>query len=293
MSEKSYRFIVNPVSGKWKQTKKITAQIEKRFAAESIHSETVFTEKPGHAAELAADAAEKGYYAVISVGGDGTLNETASSLVNSNTALGVIPRGSGNGFARSFNIPLKIKDTLEYLASPKEKIIDVGQINGRYFFGLAGVGIDADVGAQFQEFGTRGGAPYFYIAVKAYFNFDFEEIEIISKEKNYKGTPFIVTIANTEQYGQGALINPGADAEDGLFEVCIVEPFKLMRNIFQIPKLFIGNIDTFRYYSRFQTDSLKIIRSRENGYFHTDGEPQIGGKEINIRVLKKALKVLV
>jgi diacylglycerol kinase (ATP) len=135
MPEKFYRFIINPASGKWKQTKKIVTQIEKCFdKSKDINFEIIFTEKPGHAVILAAEAAKKDFDAAISVGGDGTLNEVAASLVNTNTALGVIPRGSGNGFARSLKIPLKVKDSLEHLVNPKEKIVDVGVINKKFFF---------------------------------------------------------------------------------------------------------------------------------------------------------------
>ena len=276
---KSYRFIINPVSGEWRKTQKILDEIGRRFSKKAdIEYEIKYTEHAGDATGLAKDAVHRQMSAVIAVGGDGTMNEVASALIHTDTALGVLPRGSGNGYARSLKIPLKLKESLNHLLHPKIVTVDAGKVNDFYFFGLCGVGFDAEIGARFQEFGLRGPLPYFYLSLKEYFNFDYEEIQIITKEHSYTGRPLAVAIANTEQYGLGAIINPGADYSDGILEVCIVEKPKFYRDIFNLPKFFKGRIDSLSIYKRFRAEEIRIVRTRDNAPFHTDGEPREGGQ---------------
>jgi len=294
MSQKRYRFIINPISGERHHTQRIIKEIEKQFTTNNeVKHEISFTEKPGHATQLAKSAVQEGFDAVVAVGGDGTMNEVASALVNSKTALGLLPRGSGNGYARSLNIPLNISAGLKNLVRPKKIAVDVGQVNQYFFFGVSGVGFDAEIGAKFQNFGIRGPLPYFLIGLKEYFYYQYEEFIVVTDRETFRGKPLLISVANTMQYGLGAVINPGADYADGKFEICIVHKVKFLREIFRLPKLFNGSINELPIYKRLQTDHLKIIRSRDQGYFHTDGEPRFGGKELNFKIIKHGLNVLV
>ncbi len=291
---KRYRFVINPISG-LKHSKEDLAQLIKAElpASHGFNVEISFTEYAGHARELAADAAEKEFDAVIAVGGDGTMNETASGLVHTKTALGLIPMGSGNGFARSMGIPLAPREALRRLHNPEIRLNDAGKINETYFFGVTGVGFDAQIGERFQDFGIRGPAPYFYIGLKEYFKYDYEEYELQFNGKKLSVRPLLITVANTPQYGNGAIIAPHAKTDDGKLELCIVDPIPFYYVVTQINKLFNGKIDQLPFYHRYQITDLLIRRSRERGVFHTDGEPHQGGRELHISILKKALYVYV
>lgn len=289
-----YLFIINPVSGAKKNTGRLIKQIEQKFSVRSgVSYRIAFTEYAGHGRALSVQAAENKTDIVVSVGGDGTMNEIAGGLVNSGSVLGLIPMGSGNGFARSLGIPIKITEALDVLLNASVKTVDCGKINGNYFFGLTGVGLDAEIGARFQEFGVRGPLPYFYIGTKEYLRYDYEEFKIISGDKKIQITPLLITVANTSQYGNGAIIAPQADPCDGLFDVCTLNKMNFFRTVKHVSKLFSGEIERLPAYSTFKTDFVKIIRSKESGFFHIDGEPKVGGKILEIEMVKNALKVCV
>ncbi|MGD9487076.1 MAG: diacylglycerol kinase family protein [Calditrichaceae bacterium] len=287
-----YWFIVNPRSGKKNKSDEIKNLIKQHFQHQTSHRyRMIFTEGPGHGRVIAREAVSEGIDYVVSVGGDGTMNEVAGGLVNSETIFGVIPTGSGNGFARSLGIPLDTGKAISFIMNSHPRSIDVGRIADDYFFGVAGVGFDAQIGARFQEFGLRGPLPYFYIGVKEYFKYQFEEFRIISNEQTSIVRPLLITIANSPQYGNGAVIAPGADLEDGLLDVCIIEKIPFIEGLLKIGTLFNNKIDTLSTYSRFQTTELKIIRSGKSGLYHVDGEPKKSLSELKIKILPKALNV--
>ncbi len=287
-----YWFIVNPRSGKKNKSDEIKNLIKQHFQYQTSHRyRMIFTEGPGHGRVIAREAVSEGIDYVVSVGGDGTMNEVAGGLVNSETIFGVIPTGSGNGFARSLGIPLDTGKAISFIMNSHPRSIDVGRIADDYFFGVAGVGFDAQIGARFQEFGLRGPLPYFYIGVKEYFKYQFEEFRIISNEQTSIVRPLLITIANSPQYGNGAVIAPGADLEDGLLDVCIIEKIPFIEGLLKIGTLFNNKIDTLSTYSRFQTTELKIIRSGKSGLYHVDGEPKKSLSELKIKILPKALNV--
>ncbi len=290
MPDLSYWFIINPTSGCRHDVEQLTGIIQTLFIEQKYQIK--FTEYPGHATELAAEAVNLHIDIVAFAGGDGTLNETASGLVHSNTALGIIPRGSGNGFARSLGIPLETKQALELLLHPNIVTIDAAQVNEEYFFGVAGVGFDALVSSAFQNFGHRGPLPYFYIGVREFLKYAFPEIYIETEEQTFKVNPLTVTIANTSQYGNGARIAPAADFTDGLLDICVIKKFSFFKGLSGVRSLFNGKIANNDFYQTFRSSRIKIINGNPQGLYHTDGEPKAGGNELDISVLPKALRVV-
>ncbi|MGD9897621.1 MAG: diacylglycerol kinase family protein [Calditrichaceae bacterium] len=287
-----YWFIINPRSGKKNKAGEIKNLIKQHFLHQKSHQyRLIFTEGPGHGRIIAREAVSEGIDYVVSVGGDGTMNEVAGGLVNSETIFGVIPTGSGNGFARSLGIPLDAGKAISFILNSHPRSVDVGRIADDYFFGVAGVGFDALIGARFQEFGHRGPLPYFYIGVKEYFKYQFEEFRIISKEYTNSVRPLLITIANSSQYGNGAVIAPGADLEDGLLDVCIIEKIPFVEGLLKVGALFNNKIDSLSSYNRFMTTEVKIIRSGKNCLYHVDGEPKKGQAELTFKILPKALNV--
>jgi len=287
-----YVFIINPISGGKDSTSILQRRIGQAFSGNDTHSyEILLTQYAGHAREIAAQAVIDEIDVVVAAGGDGTMNEVCSALVHSETAFGLIPMGSGNGFARSLGIPLSIEAAIQRLLNPKIISIDVGKINDCYFFGVAGVGLDAQIAAQFQEFGKRGPLPYFYVGFREFFKYSYEEITIMFDDRELITHPLLITVANTHQYGNGAVIAPHADYRDGLLDLCIIEKFNLFEGMFKFPSLFNNKIDRLSSYSTYRTAELHISRSEDSGIFHTDGEPHKGGRDLHIQLLKLALKV--
>ncbi|HGY55613.1 MAG TPA: diacylglycerol kinase family lipid kinase [Caldithrix abyssi] len=284
-------FVINPVSGIRKNLEQITGLIRRKYDAAGRGYRIEYTRYAGHATELAKSAAREGVDIVVAVGGDGTMNEVARGLVHSDSALGIIPGGSGNGFARSLNIPLHPEKAIDLLLSANQKRIDAGMINEHYFFGVCGLGFDAEIGARFQNFGRRGPLPYFYIGVKEYFGYRPERVRFTAENLDVQKDIFLITVANTQQYGNGAYIAPQADEQDGFLDVCIVEPFTLPQILANLHRLFNKTVDKFSAYSSFRCKEITIIRQKEQGWFHTDGEPRQGGKELKIKVVPGCLKV--
>ncbi len=285
-------FIVNPVSGN---------RIGKKFFEEQVKlqcgpdTRIVYTREPGHARTLAADAiADSLIDTVVAVGGDGTINEVATSLVNTELTLGIVPVGSGNGLARSLKIPVNLRRAIEIIRQKNTISIDVGRINGNYFFGVAGIGLDALISSRFHKLQRRGALPYFYHGLMAYFKYDFPSFILADKDKEHINEPMLITIANSTQYGNGAKIAPMADLQDGMLDVCIIRRMGFLQSVAQIPKLFRGTIESSNVYKTYRRSSF-TVRSAESRdiFFHLDGEPYKAPSPLKIDLLQKALKVLV
>jgi YegS/Rv2252/BmrU family lipid kinase len=241
---------------------------------------------------LAQQATQEGYNTVVAVGGDGTVNETASGLVGTETALGIIARGSGNGLARSLNIPLQAAKALEVISNGKAYRMDVGRAAHRYFFVVAGVGFDASITHQFNAATWRGPVPYFYLAAREFANYQPEPLRLCLEKNVMEITPFLVTIANTQQYGNGAVIAPHARPDDGILEVCVVQPMNFAEFVMSAPKLFSGKADTIPALTYYRTQHAVIEKSGAIR-FHVDGEAEISQDKIEISILPQALKVIV
>lgn len=290
MSEHSYQFIINPFSGNKKDLSQIISLIKSRF--DGLRYELKYSEYAGHASVLAREGVEQDINVIVAVGGDGTLNEVGSALIHSKATLGLIPRGSGNGFARSLGIPLNIHKAVDTLLNPNILTIDTAQINKDYFFGVAGAGFDGMVAHAFQTFGPRGPLPYFYLGTKSYFNYNYPEFRITQAGHSDKIRPLTVTIANTAQYGNGATIAPQADFQDGLLEVCIVERIPWYKMLQSLKLLFNGKIGQSPFYSTFQVKKIVIENGSRDGIYHIDGEPKTGGRILNIEIVPKSLRII-
>jgi len=285
-----YQFILNPISGGGKNSPKIINFVKKYF--NTYHSyKLVYTSYAGEAKILAEQAVADGFDIVVAAGGDGTVNEVASGLVGTGAALGIIPTGSGNGLARSYGIPLNISDSIKFMANPNIATVDAGKVGEHYFFGVCGLGFDAVVGQKFQEFGKRGPLPYFFIGIREYIQYKPENITLIFNNQEVNVSPLLITISNTKQYGNGAIISPNANPQDGVFEICIIDMLSFVKAVSSLRKMFNATIDTIPEYTQYRTNSLKIVFENENGIIHTDGEPHTCSKITEIKVLDKALNV--
>jgi len=286
-------FILNPKSGPTSRAEKLVRWIDKIFSSSGHNYEFTFTTGPGDATQLAVKGSAEGIDIVTAVGGDGTVNEVASGLINSNTALGIIPLGSGNGIARSLGIPVDVKKSIHLLLNSNIISIDTGEINDLPFVGVAGLGYDANVGAKFQEFGHRGPVPYFIIGVKEFLKYEPVRISLDLENESDQFSPLLVAIANTKQYGNGAIIAPSASPTDGYLNVCVIKTVSLRRAIKLIQKLFNGSINEAVEYKHYKIKQIRINTSTDQTRIHTDGEPKTVTGDLDIRIKEKSLRVCV
>ncbi len=292
MDLKKVKFIQNPRSGVLNSPIIIRRIIERTLESASFTYDFEETTYRGHAKIIAQNCIEAGYDAVVAVGGDGTANEVASALVHSGVAMGIIPIGSGNGLARGLDIPVSIRRSTNLLLQGRVRTIDAGKVNNRYYFVVAGVGFDALVGKLFDDVSLRGPLPYFTIGFREFISYKPEVFILKFNNRQVVAPALLVAIANTRQWGNGAIIAPHARVDDGLLDICIIHRITLWYGLYHLPKLFTGKIDKIRKYERYQTDQLEIFREHA-GPYHADGEPGEGGDVIRFSVDHNALDIIV
>ena len=228
MDKKQIVFIINPKSGT-SNKEVIPLLIEKHIDSSVYDVKCVFTEYAGHASDIAKQCVEEGVHIAVAVGGDGTVNEVARSLTHSQTALGIIPCGSGNGLARHLMLPMNIKGALEIINTGIIHDLDYGIINEHAFFCTCGMGFDAFISKKFAETGKRGPLTYIENVLREGLKYKPETYELTldgNDSKPYKA--FLISIANASQYGNDAYIAPQASMKDGFLDVVIMEPFDIL-----------------------------------------------------------------
>lgn len=255
------------------------------------------TRAAGHARELAHEATLAGCELVLAAGGDGTANEIAWGLLGSETALGLVPVGSGNGLARTLGIPLRPRAAMRALHGAVIRRMDVGYWNDRPFLNVAGAGLDALVGADFHANGKRGGRrgvlTYVRLSLKRAIGYEAERWSLAtSGGERFDGRALIVAFVNGRQYGGGAIVAPRARLDDGRLDVVVFEDAPLPAVIASGPRLFLGNVDRFRYYRHFLTASAELT-GPASFIHHRDGEPEDAAAAGRVRVEARALRILV
>ena len=283
-------FIVNPISGTGSK-EYIPELIEEMLDHERFNYEVRLTDYRGNAAEIASEAAEAGVDIVVAVGGDGTVNEVARSLVHTQTALGIIPTGSGNGLARHLCIPMNSSKALEIINQCQIEPFDYGVINGLPFFCTCGMGFDAFISLKFAEAGKRGPITYVENVLKEGLKYKPEtyEIEDETGTKHYKA--FLIACANASQYGNNAYIAPGATMKDGELDVIIMEPFDVLDAPQIAADLFMKTLGNNSKIKTFRTRSLRIHR-KEAGAIHYDGDPIMTDNNIDIHVEHLGIRIV-
>lgn len=289
-------FIVNPRAGGRNRLEEITDSVRRVMEDVVGFFEIRATLGKGGAESISREAVVNGFDTVIACGGDGTVNETATPLVGTDVALGILPFGSGNGLARTMGIPFEIDAAMKVVRSRKTRLIDVGMVCERYFFATAGFGFDAHLSKKYNEGAyssiTRGLLPYFPLALKEFYRYRPEEVLIKIENNQMKVTPFILTVANVDRYGGDAVISPGASPDDGLLDLCIVPKVGITNSYSLAKKLLSGEIDKLKGYKCIRAQNIEIYRVKSS-VIHVDGEPFEWQGNILIKVLHKKLKLFV
>jgi diacylglycerol kinase (ATP) len=289
--------IINPISGTGGRPEVARRRAELAAALMSrsgVAGDIFVTERPGHARDLAQAVLAQGVSLVVAWGGDGTVNEVASALAFRDAALAIVPSGSGNGLARELAIPFDPPAAFAVALGGADRVIDAGELDGRLFFNIAGLGLDARVAHQFAAHGLvrRGFVRYLEIAAREIFTFEPCEYTIVADTVRVHSRAMIVAIANGRQYGNGALIAPAARLDDGRLDVVVVDHRSLFAILRQVPKLFrgtLGQVDGVRML----TASTVEVTSADQVLYHVDGEPFVGGATIHAQIRPSALRVRV
>lgn len=284
-------FIINPISG-GKKKDKIPSLIAMHINKDKFDYRISFTERVEHAYMLAKAAVKENYEIIAAVGGDGTVNEIARAITNTEIKLAIIPLGSGNGLARTLKIPMNTIAALELLNNYKCIKIDSAKINQRAFFNIAGVGFDAQISNAFAQTKNRGLLGYIKTSFKEIVSYNVQEYIIQFEEKEIKRKAFLISIANSSQYGNNAHIAPNADLQDGILDVVVVKPFSFILLPFLALKMFNNTADKSKYVEIFKSKSFRIIRET-SGPIHLDGEPIIDEEELVVETFPLSLNVVV
>lgn len=287
--KKKLLVIINPISGSAHRDY-MPEIVDKSIDKAQYEHVVRFTQGPGHATQLAKAAIEQGFYGVIAIGGDGTINETASALINSDVALGIVPCGSGNGLARHLTIPIVPERALKLINDNHIENLDYCTVNDVPFFCTCGVGFDAVVSEKFSQAKKRGPLSYAKNAILEYLTYRSEEYVIKTPESETTEHAFVIACGNASQYGNNAFIAPKASMQDGMIDVTVIHPFKPIETPLIGLQLFTKQIDKNTNIHCFRTKELSIFRPKA-AVMHIDGEPRMMDANLNIKCHKAGIKV--
>ncbi len=286
------RFIFNPRSGHNAKNPALLACTRAFIHDHVPQAELVLTKRPRHATELARRAVDDGCELVVAVGGDGTLNEVAAALVGTESALGLVPCGSGNGLGRHLGIPSPGKGAFRTLINGRVRTIDTGTANGIPFFNVMGIGFDAEISHRFNRLTHRGLPAYIKTTCGTLFGYRPQTYHIRNGTASFITPAFILTVANSDQYGNDCYIAPGASVDDGRLDLTVIKRATLFNTLPLVSRLFTGHIDGSKSVTRLQGSHFTIGRA-SRGLIHTDGETHETTAIVEIVALPRSLRIMV
>jgi len=295
------RLIHNPIAGPW-DVRRALKRIRSELGSHGWSAELHVTEKPGDALVLSREAAQEGFDAVIVAGGDGTVNEAVNGLVGTETALGVLPVGTGNLWAKQLGIPtytlanpLRLQDAAAGLAEGSIRSVDVGRVNDRYFLCWAGIGLDAQVTSELEPRPRHtkrlGMLPYVVAAVTVARDFQGVRTRVSLDGSIVRGRTLLILASNIQQYAGLLHVSREARIDDGLLDVFVFKglgfPYAvshmlkmLSRRCLEDPRIVHG-----------QARRIEILTEWAVPV-QVDGDP-IGTTPVVLRAVPRALRVLV
>ena len=283
-------FLINPKSGV--QNKRKLPQLVEKYLDKNRYAHFVeFTRYAGHASELASAAAKDGFDVVVAVGGDGTINEVGRALAHTSTAMGVIPCGSGNGFARHLGIPISVKGAIDFINVAEPVCIDYGRLNGHPFFCSCGVGFDALVSNDFANSGSRGMFTYIQKTLIEWVTYKPAVYEVETESGCAMHKAFVIACGNASQYGNNAYITPFASMRDGMLSVSVLSPYTAIEEPQIVTQLFNNTLASNSRMTTFGARWIKI-RRKVAGPVHYDGEPCVMDAELMIDIVPEGISVL-
>lgn len=291
MHKKKLLFIINPISGNGRKGV-LYDLIRKHTDKNKYDYKVCHTKYSGHATELTNEAINQGVDIVVAVGGDGTVNEIASALRHKNSALAIIPDGSGNGLARHLGIPLDARKAIDIINQGVIEKLDYGLMNDNPFFCTCGMGFDAFISKKFAEAGKRGLQTYMEQILKGGLTYKPETYVIEDEDNKLVYKAFLIACANASQYGNNAFIAPHASMNDGLMDLIVMEPFSAVEAPKVVMQMFNKTLTSNDHIKVYKVRKITILREKE-GVVHCDGDPLECGNKIVVEIIKEGIKVVV
>ncbi len=283
--------IINPVSGTGSKDK-IPRLIDTVVDQEKNDVSIVMSEYAGHAREIATQAVNDGIEIVIAIGGDGTVNEVGSALCGTDTALAIVPSGSGNGLARHLRISMNASRALQVLNNGVVGQFDYCRINDKPFFCTCGMGFDAAVSYKFSNEGTRGFITYIKTALSEYIKYQPQDYVINIDGTELKEKAFVIACCNAAQYGNNAYIAPRATMQDGLIDVTVMHPFNMIESPLIGARLFLRQLNHDNHVSIYRGKHV-IIERNQDDIVHIDGDPRVMPARVEIENVSRGIHILV
>lgn len=279
------KFVINPISGTG-----IQKGIEKYISKYFNNYQIAYTEKPGDATKISYDAVKNNFSKVIAVGGDGTVNECIKALINTNVALGVIPCGSGNGFAYHIGMSSDTKKAIKQLQETSIEKIDSCSVNKIPFINVSGIGFDAHIAQLFAKSKRRGFANYVMLILRE-LNYQPQKYKIQYDGISRQITAYMISFANSSQYGNNIKISPTANIQDGLLDFVIIKKTPKWKIPFLLMKIATGKIQLSKYVEIIKCKKMNITAN--DTLIHLDGEPYTASNPITITLIQNSLKILI
>lgn len=284
-------FVVNPISG-YGLGKRLPGKIRKLSCYKGLDYDIRYTEYAGHAREIVKEACQGGRYThIVAVGGDGTVNEVATSMMGSDIIFGIVSIGSGNGFARHLGYSTRMRKALKQVLSQAYSQVDVLEMNGVYSMNVSGVGFDAEVAHEFNRLKFRGIFSYIYAGLKMWFRYTEKDYRITMGDRVLEERCFILSFANSSQFGNNASIAPHASLRDGLIDICLLKRPKWWA-VFSFLIFFLNaRIDRLSVYKVFRCEEAVVEGDIHK--VHVDGDAAFMEAPIHLKVRKGVLKAVV
>ena len=288
--------IINPYAGRRRgidvRKRRRERLAHAALASCAIEGDVAFTERRGSARDLARSMIAAGATGLVCWGGDGTVNEVASEAGRHGLPLGIVPSGSGNGLARELGLERRPEPALRTALRGRERVLDAGEMDGRFFANVAGVGFDAHLARVSDGFARRGPLAYVAAAVSELLAYRPATYRIRAGSETFRMDALLVTVANGRQYGNGAIIAPRARPDDGRLELVCVPARSTAVLFWQARRLFTGTVGRVRGVRMASVAEVDVTGSGPLAY-HVDGEACRGGSSLRVRVLPGALRVRV
>lgn len=286
-------FIVNPISGKGKHN--ITLEyIKTLFDEKSFDVHVLNSTYKRHAVTLTQEALAANADIIVACGGDGTIHEVATEVVGKDVIFGVVPVGSGNGLASNLSIPKDIEKAILRVRDGKAMNMDVGCVNGEYFFSNMGFGIDATIIDNYEKSGKRKLGAYIKAALHSAQHYKTKRMLVTYNGQTKEVNPLLLFISNSNEMGYNMSLTPKASLTDGLLDYLMVPKINIFKQLTFGLYVILKKTEKFRKTDYVQTDKINVeIVGQEKNGFQMDGEYyEYDTNKFEISMIKGGLRVL-
>ena len=291
---KYIHFIINPISGDGKHNLSRTV-LEKYFSEKEYKIAVDYSNHKHHAIMLTNNAVAKSPDYIVACGGDGTINEVASCLVNTQIKLGIIPIGSGNGLASNLKIPKLLEDATQVIKNGKTQFIDIGKVNQHYFFSNMGIGIDALIIKKYDSYKKRTLTAYIKASLQA--SLKYKPIKAILSFNNQiiNSNSFMLFVSNSNEMGYGMSLTPNASLIDGKLNLVLIPKISLIDQIKLGLHVISKKSEVFKMAQHSLIENIAIeLPEKIFVDIQLDGEyHNLKTNKIDVSVIKNGLEIVV